>query len=123
MIPRITMHEMIADATGERATVEQRQMITVTTASDTVKRDLELLGKRKGSAVPASLGPLFFFVLSRRADPWALRSNRPQSYSVRSASTGLTSVARWAGKRQAMSAANPRIVRVALSRSGLYSEI
>jgi hypothetical protein len=34
------MHAMIADAIADRAAVEQLQMIMVTTASDTVKRDM-----------------------------------------------------------------------------------
>src|SRR4029434_4505692 len=40
-------------------------------------------------------------------------------HSVRNASTGLTRVARYAGKKHASNAASPRIVRVALSKSGL----
>ena len=66
---QIMMLETTAAAIADQVRVAQlrlhlrRQMIMVTTVSDTVNPDLSEMGKR-GSAVPALLGPLPLFRLS-----------------------------------------------------------
>jgi glycosyltransferase involved in cell wall biosynthesis len=71
-------------------------------------------GKATGAKPAVILRTMVEFVATYR---------KIDNYSARSASTGLTRLARRAGSRQASNAAAPRIASVPLSRNGLKADV